>query len=206
MVPAYAGENTLYGLELSVPYSLEKEQSNLINHSTYVAEPVFSQPDRHGNNTSIVWLSSNKQTSLQSILLEKGLARLAVYDQSISVDLHQNWQEAETNARQQKRGIWAFSHFDIAAPQTVQPYRFQIIEGIITDIHESQKTIFLNFGEDWKEDFTILIKPNLWKDSAWVRPEIGQTIQIRGWVETYYGPMIKMHSPYQLKILSPSTK
>lgn len=76
---------------------------------------------------------------------------------------------------------------------------YQKINGTITGIKESKKVTYINFDEDWKTDFTVLIDKKAWPLFAPYTLKKGDNITVRGWVQDYYGPMIKINTPEALK-------
>jgi hypothetical protein len=64
---------------------------------------------------------------------------------------------------------------------------------------------YLNFGADWKHDFTATIAPEDMKTfrAAGVDPQgyAGKTIRVRGIVEWHNGPEIEIASPDDIEIV-----
>ncbi len=82
---------------------------------------------------------------------------------------------------------------------------FQIVEGHVVDTVERGRYVYLNFGEDWRTDFTISIKN---KDHKAFMEEgfnaldlKGRRIRVRGWIDHYNGPFITVTYPEQIQIL-----
>ena len=67
----------------------------------------------------------------------------------------------ERDARQAQRGIWALPYYAIRNPyvETLndQLGTFQLIEGRFVDAADFKGKVYLNFGSDWRTDFTISI-------------------------------------------------
>ena len=83
--------------------------------------------------------------------------------------------------------------------------QFAIIEGVIVGVAEIKGQTYLNFGDNWRTDFTIKIeKKNLksfLKAGLKLSDLKGEKIRIRGWVINQNGPMIEVRHPSQLEIL-----
>ena len=81
---------------------------------------------------------------------------------------------------------------------------FQIVEGEIYSSAMRENSIYLNFTRDWQSDFTIMIPKNKRIDFASAGYNLqnlqGKRVQVRGWVEDYNGPMIKINHPSQIII------
>jgi micrococcal nuclease len=59
-----------------------------------------------------------------------------------------------------KAGIWE-NYSKVLPPEEAEAHEgsFQIVEGRIESAALKQNRIYLNFGKDWKTDFTISIAP-----------------------------------------------
>ena len=82
---------------------------------------------------------------------------------------------------------------------------FQLVEGIITSAADVRGTVYLNFGADYKTDFTIVVakKNRRSLERAGLDPMTleGAKVRIRGWIELQNGPMIWLDDPNRLEIL-----
>ncbi len=67
--------------------------------------------------------------------------------------------------------------------------------------------VYLNFGADWKTDFTVTVAPRDRRlfDDAGIDPGAfaGARLRVRGWVKQYNGPMIEVTHPEQIEVLEP---
>tara|TARA_A100001037_G_scaffold275659_1_gene274358 strand:+ start:595 stop:819 length:225 start_codon:yes stop_codon:yes gene_type:complete len=65
----------------------------------------------------------------------------------------------------------------------------------------------LNFGENWKTDFTVSIAPRDWRrfiDAGISAADYrGLRIRVRDWLKSRNGPMIDVTHPEQIEILAP---
>lgn len=78
------------------------------------------------------------------------------------------------------------------------------VRGKVLDVARSQKAIFINFGKDWRRDFTAVIFKGNFKDfeAAGINPMNykGRTVVISGVVQKYKGrPEIIVMTPAQIK-------
>lgn len=118
--------------------------------------------------------------------------------------------KAEREARENERGIWALDYYKIRKPdpdplaQDVDS--FQIVEGIITSVANVRGQIYLNFGANYRTDFTVAIaKPGKRAfKKAGVDPLSleGARVRVRGWIELRNGPVIWLDHPERLEILN----
>ncbi len=113
----------------------------------------------------------------------------------------------EAQARREKAGIWADPAYRVVAATSAEKAigNFAIITGRVRQIAVVKGTTFLNFGDDWREDFTIRIAARDRRrfDSAGVSISDyqGRKIRVRGMVESWNGPMIKIDHPERIEIL-----
>ncbi len=72
-----------------------------------------------------------------------------------------------------------------------------------------KNTIYLNFGDNWRTDFTIEIPSNAKRrfSKAGLDPlQWGNTrVRVRGWIDSYNGPIVKVEHPEAIQILSESS-
>lgn len=75
--------------------------------------------------------------------------------------------------------------------------------GQIKSVTVKRNHAYLNFGENWKEDFTIYIPKETLK--AMAQESLGllelKNIRVRGWVHAYYGPRITLHNPQMMEVI-----
>ncbi|MEM8840010.1 MAG: hypothetical protein AAGE89_18125, partial [Pseudomonadota bacterium] len=83
---------------------------------------------------------------------------------------------------------------------------FAIIEGRVRAVHETNRAVFLNFGDDWKTDFSVILTPQL----AAILEREAQSyggfenlkVQVRGYLDIYYGPSLKVEHEGQVEFFS----
>jgi sensor domain CHASE-containing protein len=80
----------------------------------------------------------------------------------------------------------------------------QLVEGIVTSTADVRGRVYLNFGADYRTDFTVAIAKKHRKRFKSVDPVTleGARIRVRGWVELMNGPMIWVSHPARIEILS----
>lgn len=118
----------------------------------------------------------------------------------------------EASARARGTGLWANAAYAVrSADETGELLRlrstFQLIEGRINRIGKSERRIYLDFGPDWRTDFTVGIAPRLpGADAEWISRLTdleGARVRVRGWIERRSGPYIELESPALLEIIEP---
>jgi len=79
-----------------------------------------------------------------------------------------------------------------------------VIEKIITKVAVVRGRAYLNFGHNWRTHCTISISPKWmrrhWRIGAPVADYEGRKIRVRGWLNTYNGPLIEATHPEQIEI------
>jgi endonuclease YncB( thermonuclease family) len=114
----------------------------------------------------------------------------------------------EAEARAARRGVWAEPFYAVRRPIETPGYvdTFQIVEGRVVEAAEARSgRIYLNFGDNWREDFTATIEPadRPLFDAAGLDPLAlaGRTIRLRGWIYAFNGPMITLTHPEQVEVV-----
>lgn len=158
--------------------------------------------DRHGRLLAHL---SDAETGewIQGAILRRGMARVYTFrDNRAAVP---EMLALEREARGAKRGIWAHPFYAVRTPETVARDigSFQIVEGRVLAVAERRKTSFLNFGPDWREDFTIVLRGRdrkAFRDAGVPLKALeGRTVRVRGWVKSWNGPTIEATHPEQIE-------
>ncbi|HJW41152.1 MAG TPA: thermonuclease family protein [Rhizomicrobium sp.] len=144
-------------------------------------------------------------TWIQLALLQKGLARVAVAPDrtECSGELY----AAEAQARTAHAGLWAAPAYAVRNPDTVRHDvgTFQIVEGSVRNTELRNGRAYLNFGADWRTDFTVTIDPedmpNFRRLGVDPRAYAGQTIRVRGIVQFLNGPEIEAPNPQSIEVM-----
>lgn len=164
-----------------------------------------ARSDRHGRVLAHVYRDDGLW--VQGAMLRLGMARLYSFPDNRA--LVAEMRAAEQAARQARRGIWRLDYYAVRTPDTVAKDvgTFQVVEGIITDAAKVKRRVYLNFGADWRSDFTIRLDAKALKlfSKAGLDPATwsGRRIEVRGWVSKQNGPMIKASHPEQIQLLGP---
>jgi len=159
--------------------------------------------DRHGR--ILAHLVTTDGLWLQGEVLKAGLARVYTFADNRAVV--PELLAAEREARNANKGIWNHPFYRRLTPDALGKYRgtFQLIEGKVLDTAKVRKNHYLNFGEDWRTDFTITIGKRARKifEKAGIDPLTykGKHIRIRGWLKNRNGPMIEATHPEQIEVL-----
>ncbi len=72
------------------------------------------------------------------------------------------------------------------------------------DVAEVRTGVYLNFEENWREDFTVFIPKRDLRRFGGKEHELGllegRIIRVRGWLKLRNGPMIDVSHPEQIEI------
>lgn len=143
---------------------------------------------------------------VQHELVRLGLARVLTWpgDQVDATRLLKTEQAARTVGR----GLWSHEAYAIRRPDPDPLAQYvdsvQIVEGVITQTADVRGRIYLNFGADYRTDFTITIARKNRKRFEDIDPLSldGARVRVRGWIELMNGPMIWLDHPERLEILT----
>lgn len=158
--------------------------------------------DRYGRLLAHLFL--NDGTWIQGEMLKKGMAR--VYSFADNRSIIPEMMTEEKIAFDNNIGIWNLDFYKIKKQENSGQYTnsFQIISGKVIEVATVRSTTFLNFGDDYKTDFTIVIpgrvKSMMEKAGQNVTDFKNKHILVRGWLKYYNGPSIELTHPEQIVI------
>lgn len=181
------------------------EQQDVKLYQTKQAD--LGRMNRMGHSLVHMQLSHGKNDGVwvQGYMLKNGLARALVTPSNPEMVLQ--LYQTEEKARAAKTGLWADPAYSVKSPETVQDFlnSYQIIEGKIHSIAVLSNKIFINFGQNWKTDFTIGIEADtrrlLSRNNIDPQKWAGKKVRVRGWVESYNGPYIRLEHPHQIEFI-----
>lgn len=113
----------------------------------------------------------------------------------------------EADARAAHRGLWADDHYAVRSAETVERDvgTLQIVEGKVVKAARIGPRVYLNFGEDWRHDFTIVIPAKslgAWMDAGLDPLQLAdKRVRVRGVITSLNGPMIEATQPEVIEIL-----
>ncbi|MGH6663034.1 MAG: thermonuclease family protein [Rhodospirillales bacterium] len=160
--------------------------------------------DRHGR--LLAHLHAGDGAWVQGTLLEAGLAR--VYSFADNRALVAEMLKLEADARAAKRGIWGHPFYAVrdAAETARHIGSFQLVEGRVQKAAKVKGVVYLNFGRDWRSDFTAAVGADALKlfGKAGVDPLAfeGRVVRVRGWLKEMNGPLIAISHPEQIEAVA----
>ena len=158
--------------------------------------------DRHGRLRAQVFVGDQW---IQALLLGRGLARVAIAPDR--TECASELFAAEAQARMARRGLWAAPAYAVRDPSNIRRDigTFQIVEGKVLNASIKNGRAYLNFGTDWRRDFTATVDPvdmpNFRALGVDPRSYAGQTIRVRGWVQWHNGPEIEVANPQGIEVV-----
>lgn len=114
---------------------------------------------------------------------------------------------AEDEGRTERAGNWRNGAFALRSPEQLsnRAGTFQIVEGIVQTATVNKGRAYIDFGADYRDDFTVTVAPEdmkLFRQARFdVRKLAGKRIRVRGWIELYHGPEMEIASPTAIETL-----
>lgn len=183
-----------------------------IENPTVVYAPALPPRDRYGQISAQIYIGPPPPYKvlvwLQGKLLSEGLAFLDPESDGIAPSLLDDMIAMESEARNARRGIWNVPFYagKPARELTGQDEgRYAFVRGTVVDAVRVKNKVYLNFGPDWRTDFTVLIAARHLKDfrNTGIDPLTlkGKSLHVRGWIKHNFGPMIEVTHPAQIVTL-----
>ncbi len=143
---------------------------------------------------------------VQGHLLANGFTR--VRTTPFNTDLAEQMYTQEQLALKDEKGLWAYPKYAVLSAKDISedPRGFQIVEGEVYSASLVRNTVYLNFGQDWKTDFSIGVEPAVRKalskdDNQSPQQWAKKKVRIRGPVRFYNGPFIDLTHAEQIEFI-----
>ena len=152
----------------------------------------------------VVLEEHGKKTWVQGAMLRDGFYR--VRTTKYSPEIADTMYNLEHVARLSQVGIWSKDANPVRTAENItsNDSGFSVVEGKVKKVARVRNNVYLNFGDNWKTDFTIGVPSNLVKQFSKQGinlAELGsQDVRVRGWVRDYNGPYIELSHVEQLEI------
>jgi micrococcal nuclease len=159
--------------------------------------------DRH--RRLLVHLYDQDNNWIQGELLRLGMARVYSFPDNRSQIAAML--KIERKARKAKRGIWDHYFYEIRTDEEAEEHigTFQLVQGRIANAAKVRTRIYLNFGKNWRKDFTIMLRSRARRYFRKIRIDPlglkGKTVLVRGWLRKRNGPMIEVTHPEQIEVI-----
>lgn len=160
----------------------------------YVAED--DAPDRHGRLIAQIFVARDGgDVWLQAQLIDDGAALVMPRRGSEACAV-------ELLSRETARG-----GSDVRAANDMDAMigHYAVVEGVITRALVLSDGAFLDFGEDWRNDFSVFIARGDMKRFGALLDDVraleGRSVRVRGFVGDRAGPQMRVTSPQALQLL-----
>lgn len=167
------------------------------------------QTDRYGRLLAHAFVQHDGgRVWVQEHMVRNGHAR--AYALRDSTSCIESLLAAEGDARGAGLGLWAHPAYRIRSAEQIRELlrdrsSYQIIEGRIVEAADVRGQMYLNFGKDWRTDFTASARPRERKaiegGGLDLKSLQGRRVRIRGWIDRRSGPAIELHHISQIEVL-----
>lgn len=162
---------------------------------------IIEAADRHGRIVADVY--DERGRWVQEEMIKAGMAM--VYSFADNQATLPRLLSAEREARTANRGIWALPYYAPvdAEHAATRLNRYALVEGAVTQAAKPRDNWYINFGEDWKTDFTGFVarKDNRYFKKYDLTALKGKRVRLRGWVYEHDGPAMDITHPGQIEVV-----
>jgi micrococcal nuclease len=182
--------------------------------------------DRYGRMLAqVLVVSDGEPVWVQASLIGDGLARVMSFkDTRLCV---RELLKLEDEARRARKGHWETGFFAVRGAEAEDllfrlEQSYEIVEGTVTTVAEIKGKTYLNFGQNWRRDFTAFVppqdagsmagsgapqeKPSAHEGSSSPLASLsGRRVRVRGWLKNFNGPSITVTHPEQIELLDNAT-
>jgi len=166
-----------------------------------------SRSDRYGRSLAHAFVvADGRRTWVQGELLGAGHAR--AFGLGAAATCFDELLAHERLAAGARRGLWANAAYQVRPadrPVELMRYRhtLQLVEGVLNDVAEVRGRVYLNFGDDWRTDFTAGLQnagATGWPSDF--KALKGQRLRVRGYIERRNGPYVELAHPGQIEVIA----
>jgi endonuclease YncB( thermonuclease family) len=162
-------------------------------------------PDRYGRRHAYVFLEDGR--SLARLLLAEGAVRARWLPGES--DCFPSFLGTEGKARAARTGLWALPEFDARSADdpslNARNGLYDLVEGRVVSVGHGSRMIFLDFGHDYRRDFTVMVPPKVAEALAASGRDAdsfsGRRVLVRGLIEESNGPAIRLNDPAEIDVL-----
>jgi len=185
------------------PFSLEAKRMNqkLVENKFIRVEFDVEKLDAYGRLLGYCFVGD---TFVNNELIKDGLAVL--YTKPPNVKYTKVFIKSQEEARRLHKGLWG--SYKVVSSDDAYKFTNQIrrVRGRVLNTYKSRKAVYLNFGRDYKTDFTVVIFNDCIKffRAKDIEPQVfykGKEVEVWGRIREYNGPEIIVSVPYQIKVL-----
>ena len=168
-----------------------------------LTDPAAASIDRLGRVRAQIAAADG--TWLQGALVREGRA-VVVPAADLAPDVLAELLRLEQAARVAKLGIWADGRVGPWPAQEVAARQgdYVLVRGRVREASRRQEFLYLNFGADWRRDFTVRAETGALRRLAAAGLDLaalaGRNILVRGYLFDAAGPMIEVTHPAQIEV------
>ena len=146
-------------------------------------------------------------TWVNGALVENGYARAMPSD--TNPDHAATLLGMEEKARKAGLLLWTKEGWPVMPPDQAAKGigTYQIVEGTVQNAATVKNNLYLTFGSNWKDDFTVMVSPAVRRNLArrGIDPlALGhKKIRVRGYIREYNGPFMELESALRLEFPAP---
>jgi hypothetical protein len=163
------------------------------------------QPDRYGRIVGMVFAGDGRLLQAELVRSGRAIVRPGNDDDACSEALL----ALEAAARRDGTGLWGDSKTVAKATDRTSLLArsglYALVEGRIVSVGYGSRMVFLEFGRNYRRDFTIMVPetlhPRLREAGIPVDSLEGRAVRVRGVIEESGGPAIRLTHPLSLEVL-----
>ena len=192
----------LAGIRMPAAGAEQAEAEPFAGQARAELAPAEAPHDRYGR--LVAHIERSDGLWLQGALLEQGLAQ--VQTRPGEAARAAEMLALEQSARAAGRGLWAEAAFMPQDPGALRDStgRFRIVRGRVLRVAPIEGYVYLNFGADWRVDFTVRVRRTELEGTLAgtdLAGLAGRLIEVRGVVLQAGGPLIELSHPEQMQVL-----
>ncbi len=172
-----------------------------------------ARADRYGRHVAHLFVGKGENRIwVQGALLSSGNARASAVPGTS--ECLPELLAHERVARQRRLGLWQTGLYrpKSATRTALLMYlrsSFHVVAGRVVSVSHTKSDTYLNFGDNWRQDFTIHIpKAIKTANPSWAASLDDfkdKRVEVRGWIERRNGPMMSLSHPAEIEIVPDSS-
>lgn len=141
-------------------------------------------------------------------LVRHGYARAMPSD--ANPDMTEELYAMEEQARAKNLALWGPDGWPVLSPDNAAEGigEYRLVVGTVESAATVKNNLYLNFGKNWKEDFTVMVPPSVRRDLArrGIDPQslTHHKIRARGFIRSYNGPYMELENDLRLEFADPA--
>jgi endonuclease YncB( thermonuclease family) len=167
---------------------------------------VADEPDRHGRWNANLFVGEENEW-LQGLMVAAGWARVhwLPSDSACVFALL----DQEKAARAANLGLWNSPEYAVREardPSLIgRNGLYELVEGRVQSVGHGTYMIFLDFGRDYRRDFTVMVSPPVAEGLSQADRPVDRfkdrRVRVRGVIEESGGPAIRLNDPGEIEVL-----